>query len=134
MDEAKRALVRRHADECCEYCRLRQEYSDLKHHVEHVIAKQHGGSDDADNLALACHRCNLHKGPNLVGIDAHDGQVVRLSHPRRDRWSDHFVFEAASISGLTPIGRATVRVLNMNDARRVEIRAEILKQGLNPLR
>lgn len=129
MDEAKRALVRRRAAECCEYCRLRQEFSELKHHVEHIVAKQHGGSDGADNLALACHRCNLHKGPNLAGIDPHNGQVVPLFHPRRDRWSDHFVFEAARIDGLTPIGRATVQVLNLNDARRLEIRTEILKQG-----
>jgi hypothetical protein len=28
-----------------------------------------GGSDDPDNLALACHHCNLHKGPNLAGVD-----------------------------------------------------------------
>jgi hypothetical protein len=130
MDEAKRALVRRRASECCEYCRLHQEYSGLKHHVEHVIAIQHGGSDDADNLALACHRCNLHKGPNLAGIDPDDGQVVSLFHPRRDRWSDHFVFEGARINGLTPTGRATVQVLNINDARRIELRAEILKQGV----
>jgi hypothetical protein len=130
MDEEKRSLVRRRADECCEYCRLPQEYSELKHHVEHVVAQQHGGSDDADNLALACHRCNLHKGPNLAGIDPYDDRVVRLFHPRRHRWSDHFVFEGARINGLTPIGRATVQVLNMNDARRLEIRAEILKQGV----
>ena len=130
MDEAKRALVRRRADECCEYCRLRQDYSELRHHVEHVMAKQHGGSDDEDNLALACHRCNLHKGPNLAGIDPHDGQIVPLFNPRRDRWSDHFVFEGARIHGLTPIGRATVQVLNMNDARRLEMRNEILRQGV----
>jgi hypothetical protein len=108
---------------------LRQEYSDLKHHVEHVVAKQHGGPDDAVNLALACHRCNLHKGPNLAGIDPYDGQIVPLFHPRRDRWSDHFVFEGAQIKGLTPVGRATVHVLNMNDARRLEIRTEIFKRG-----
>jgi 5-methylcytosine-specific restriction endonuclease McrA len=29
-----------------------------------------------DNLALACHRCNLRKGPNLTGIDPMSGEMV----------------------------------------------------------
>jgi 5-methylcytosine-specific restriction endonuclease McrA len=62
MDTATRDLVRRRASERCEYCRLHQENSELKHHLEHIITKQHGGSDGAENLALACHRCNLRKG------------------------------------------------------------------------
>jgi hypothetical protein len=53
MDATTRELVRRRAGERCEYCLLRQEHCDLKHHVEHIIAKQHGGSDDPANLALA---------------------------------------------------------------------------------
>ena len=50
----------------CAYCRLHQEHSELIHHVEHIVAKQHGGSDDPDNPALACHRCNLHNQPEAV--------------------------------------------------------------------
>jgi 5-methylcytosine-specific restriction endonuclease McrA len=42
---------------------LPQELSELRFHIEHVIPRQHGGSDDADNLALACPDCNLRKGP-----------------------------------------------------------------------
>jgi hypothetical protein len=129
MDAATRELVRRRAAERCEYCRLRQEDSELAHHVEHIVAKQHGGSDDPNNLALACHRCNLHKGPNLTGIDSHTGQVAPLFHPRNDRWSEHFVFNGPRVEGTSVTGRATVRVLAMNDARRVEVRQEILKYG-----
>ena len=129
MDTATRDLVRRRAAERCEYCGLRQEHSELKHHIEHVIAKQHGGSDDAENLALACHRCNLRKGPNLTGIDPQTGQVSRLFHPRRDRWPDHFIFESALITGLTPVGRASVHVLDLNDARRLELRTEVMRRG-----
>jgi hypothetical protein len=74
MDAVLRELVRRRADHACEYCGLRQEHSELKHHVEHIIAKQHGGADHPENLALACHRCNLRKGPNLTGIDPETGR------------------------------------------------------------
>jgi HNH endonuclease len=129
MDAAIRELVRLRAGECCEYCRLRQEHSELLHHVEHIVAKQHGGSDDADNLALACHRCNLHKGPNLTGIDPLTNQLTPLFHPRRHRWSEHFVFRGERIEGISAIGRATIQVLAMNDARRRELRQEFLRHG-----
>jgi HNH endonuclease len=129
MNAATRDLVRLRAGEHCEYCRQRQQNSELVHHVEHIVAKQHGGSDEADNLALACHRCNLHKGPNLAGIDPVTAEVTPLFHPRRDRWSAHFVFRDERIEGTSAVGRATVQVLAMNDARRLELRHEFLKRG-----
>ena len=132
MDAATREFVRRRADNRCEYCLLRQEHSELTHHVEHIIAKQHGGSEDADNLALACHRCNLRKGPNLTGIDPRTGEVAPLFHPRRDRWAEHFLLRGVHIEGITPIGRGTVQVLAMNDARRLELRAELGAHGQLP--
>ena len=125
MDATTRDLVRHRADHRCEYCLLHQDHSELAHHVEHIIAKQHGGSDDIGNLALACHRCNLCKGPNLTGVDPASGELVPLFHPRRDRWNNHFVFHGVRIQGITPSGRATVMVLAMNDARRLELRSQL---------
>lgn len=132
MNAATRDLVRRRAGERCEYCHLRKEHTGLTHHVEHIIAKQHGGSDDVENLALACHRCNLNKGPNLTGIDPQTAQVTQLFHPRRDRWSDHFTCEGTRVTGLTAVGRATIHVLNLNDARRMELRVQIMKSSALP--
>jgi hypothetical protein len=54
MDDATRELVRHRAGNRCEYCLHPQEYADTTHDVEHIIAKQHLGSDDLSNLALAC--------------------------------------------------------------------------------
>lgn len=88
-----------------------------------------GGSDDADNLALACHRCNLHKGPNLSGVDPLTGRVETLFHPRSNQWHEHFAFQGPLIEGLTPCGRATAEVLVLNDARRLELRQELLGLG-----
>src|SRR6266478_8573166 len=69
MDESLRAFAWERAGGRCEYCRLHQDdYELLTFHVEHIIAKQHGGSDDADNLCLACSECNWAKGPNLAGL------------------------------------------------------------------
>ena len=132
MDSATRELVRSRAGLRCEYCRLAQKHSELTHHIEHIVAKQHGGSDQVDNLALACHRCNLHKGPNLTGIDPQSGEVAALFNPRREAWPDHFSFDGEWIRGLTSTGRATVQVLAMNDPRRRELRREIAKHGNFP--
>ena len=129
MDAATRDSVWRRADNRCEYCLLRQKHSELTHHIEHIVAKQHGGRDDLDNLALACHRCNLRKGPNLTGVDPVSGELVPLFHPRRDPWAEHFLFRGVRIEGITPVGRATVDVLAMNDARRLELRSELLAHG-----
>ncbi len=126
MDAATRQTVRSRASGRCEYCLLRQEDSELSHHIEHIVARQHGGGDEDGNLALACHRCNLRKGPNLSGLDPVSNELVPLFHPRRDRWSEHFEFAGARILGLTPVGRATVRLLAMNDARRLDLRSVLL--------
>ncbi|WZP01033.1 HNH endonuclease [Isosphaeraceae bacterium EP7] len=71
---------------------LRQEHVDLPHHIEHIVAKQHGANDDHENFALACSRCNAFKGPNPSGIDPESGQLVHLFNPRRHAWADHFAF------------------------------------------
>lgn len=69
--------------------------------------------------------CNLAKGSNLAGIDAATGAIVPLFHPRRDSWPAHFAVQDVLIVGLTPMGRATVRVLNMNAVDRTELRRTV---------
>jgi hypothetical protein len=94
----------------------------VRFHVEHIVSRQHGGADDPSGLALACDRCNAYKGPNLTSIDPDTLDVAALFNPRGDAWSDHFADRGGRILGLTPKGRATVRLLNMNAPRRVELR------------
>jgi hypothetical protein len=102
------------------------------HHVEHIIARQHQGSDEDTNLALACIHCNSHKGPSLAGIDPESGVAAFLFNPRRDVWADHFSLAGARIIGLTPVGRTTVAVLAMNARHRLSVRDELIAQGLYP--
>lgn len=130
MDRKTRQFVQQRAEDRCEYCRLRQTHAPLwRHQIEHIMAIKHGGTDDLDNLAWTCVRCNLAKSSNLSGIDDATGQVVELFDPRTASWFDHFAYQGAEIIGLTPTGRATAAVLNMNEPKRLQLRQELLDNG-----
>ena len=101
----------------------------LSFHVEHIVAKKHHGSDDARNLAWACLECNLGKSSNLSGRDMVTGRVVTLFNPRRQRWLRHFEWEGARLVGLTPSGRATIDVLNINAPHRIDLRRLLILAG-----
>ena len=118
-------FVRERADDRCEYCRLPQSKSRLRHQIEHVIARQHGGASTADNLALACVRCNLKKGPNIAGLDPSTGNLTPLFNPRSHVWEDHFSMIEKYFVGLTPIGTVTILVLGMNERRPAAVRDEL---------
>lgn len=124
--------IRRRARHRCEYCKLPQFASRLRHQLDHIISRQHGGGEELSNLALCCVHCNLHKGPNLAGLDPVTHEVTRLFHPRRDRWREHFAWQAANLFGLTPIGRATVEVLAMNEPSMVAVREALMVEGRFP--
>ncbi len=51
--------------------------------------------------------------------------MVALFNPREQVWVEHFAFRGARIMGLTPVGRATVQVLDMNARERVKIREDL---------
>ena len=119
-----RAQVRERARNACEYCHLHQDDSPLAAlHIEHIIPSIHGGSDDIDNLALACIDCNLHKGTNLTGIDPQTNELTELFHPRRQVWEDHFEWKGVYLAGKTATGRTTIRVLNINSEDQVALRS-----------
>jgi hypothetical protein len=123
MDAVLREFVRQRAANRCEFCQIHQDDDPyFRFHIEHILPIKHGGTDDAENLALACRHCNLHKGPNLAGIDSDDGTVTLLFNPRTDGWSKHFMLQGAIIVGLSNVGRTTIQVLAMNDSDRVDLR------------
>ena len=130
MDSTISQRVRQRAGQRCEYCRLPQSASALRFHIEHIIARQHGGTDDLANLALACPECNYQKGTNLGSIDPDTGKVTPLFHPRLDQWANHFARTAARIVGKSSTGRTTVWLLEMNTGDRLRWRETLLHLGL----
>lgn len=131
MNAALRALVRRRAGRRCEYCRLHEDDAEfLSFHVEHVIAIQHGGTDDPDLLCYACSECNWSKGPNLSGLFA--GKLYPLFNPRKQNWSRHFHWENTILVGKTMTGKVAAQVLNINEPSRVMLRENLLFEGRFP--
>src|SRR5436305_14638918 len=129
--------VRRRAGNRCEYCHLPQSAFLRALHIEHIVARQHGGSGELDHLALACWKCNLKNGPNLSGVDPQTGHITALFHPRKDEWNDHLSAIIGTIKPVrckihawTTIGRATVQVLGLNEEMRQIVRYELWVEGL----
>ena len=129
MDKELDLEVRRRANGRCEYCLYPEAASTLRHVVDHIIARQHGGLTLLENLALCCGRCNLHKGPNIAGLDPQTRQLAPLFNPRTDLWSDHFHWVGPTIEGSTPVGRTTVAVLAFNTPARVTARLTLTDLG-----
>lgn len=111
----RQAIVER-ADHRCEYCHSLELVTGGPLHIEHVIPEVLGGRTTLDNLALACARCNLHKGTRTRYRDPVSGRLVPLFNPRTQKWSRHFNWseDSTRVVGRTRSGRATIIALNMN--------------------
>jgi hypothetical protein len=129
---ALRRLVMQRADGQCEYCLLREEDSAFNLQVEHIISEKHGGATVSENLACACVFCNRFKGSDIASISPTTGQIVRLFHPRRDGWSDHFQISGALIVPVTEIAEATGRLLRFNSDDRLLERTMLQASGRYP--
>ncbi len=127
-----RALAIVRAQESCEYCLVHANYAVLVHEIDHVIAEKHGGATEADNLAYACAQCNRFKGSDIATFDPQTGQIVALFNPRTQNWQDHFRHDGAVILALSPQGRATERLLQLNQIDRVLLRRELIRAGRYP--
>lgn len=127
---ALRLEIRMRACERCEYCLYPAAYGLSPFEVDHVIASKHGGETVSENLAWCCSMCNRHKGTDIASIDALSGQIIRLFHPRLDRWTEHFRLDMGTIVPLTSIGRTTERLLLFNAPERIEERHGLWSIGL----
>ena len=114
----RREVIER-AGNRCEYCGLPAEVAFYPHEVDHVIAEKHGGTNDIDNLAFACWRCNRHKGSDLTSFDPETALLSPLFNPRTQVWAEHFAYEGERVAGLTPEGRTTVNLLRLNSEERL---------------
>lgn len=131
--EQRQAVIER-ARGCCEYCWSQARYATQSFSVEHIVPRSKGGATTLDNLALSCQGCNNHKYNKIEGLDPANRALVRLYHPRKDQWRDHFVWsdDYTLILGITPVGRATVDALQLNRSGVVNLRRILYQVGEHP--
>ncbi len=132
ISKSLRRSVFDRAEGRCEYCLLPVRYAYLPYEIDHIIAEKHGGETSENNLCLSCFECNRHKGSDVASYDDKVGDIVRLYNPRRDNWMEHFRLETNHIIPLTPIGRVTVKLLQLNRHERLIERRELIAAGKYP--
>ena len=127
-------LVRGRAQHLCEYCHTSEQWQYVRFTIDHVIPLSQGGTDDAENLALACFHCNRHKAGRLTAVDPDSGETVLLFNPRQQPWADHFAWspDGLRVVGRSPEGRATIDLLALNRDRIISIREADRIVGRHP--
>lgn len=137
MSKINRDLDRRvrwQAKARCGYCLSPQNLLPYKLEIEHLFPKALGGTNDEENLWLACRECNGHKAKKIVAVDPLTKRTIKLFNPRRQSWRRHFKFsdDKAEIMGKTCCGRATVKSLQMNSIWQITARAAWIEAGRFP--
>ncbi|MBD1833804.1 HNH endonuclease [Cyanobacteria bacterium FACHB-472] len=134
ISDEVRNQVRAQASDRCGYCRSLQKYVLGILEIDHLIPIAKGGTDDEENLWLACRLCNNYKGTQTHGRDPVTGRLIRLFNPRHQRWSRHFNWseDRTQIIGKTICGRATVIALQLNNIIAVMVRREWVAAGWHP--
>jgi hypothetical protein len=119
INDIVRQLVRQRAKYLCEYCHSSEKANATRFTMDHILPQSLGGSDDSENLALACQRCNERHYNFIAGIDPQTKEIIPLFNPRQQQWVDHFIWTADGIRilGISPTGRSTCNRLDINDDR-----------------
>lgn len=124
LAERDREAVKRRAGYRCEYCHIVGWELQVDHILPRSLRRRDlpGTADEEldahENLAAACAHCNRFKGDFTTGPDPLAGREVRLFHPRRDAWDEHFAWSTdyLRLLPLSNVGGATIARLRMNDA------------------
>jgi hypothetical protein len=132
MDAALTRLIWQRANDRCEYCQMPQAFDDATFEIDHIVSRKHLGPTVASNLCLSCFYCNSFKGSDISGREQKTRRLTPLFNPRRHKWARHFRWEGAYLVGRTPIGRVTIALLHINDDYRVELREELIPDGVFP--
>jgi 5-methylcytosine-specific restriction endonuclease McrA len=90
INDILRQTVRKRAKYLCEYCHSPEKISTSRFTIDHIKPRSLGGSDDLDNLALACSRCNQRRYNFTVGTDVKTQSITSLFNPRQQQWKDHY--------------------------------------------
>ena len=119
ISPSTRKTVAKRANYLCEYCLSPQDFSTQSHSIEHILPKIKKGSDEPENLALACQGCNSYKSDKTEAIDPFTKRISPLYNPRTDIWKDHFIWsdDYLEIIGTTAKGSCNRKPFEIKSAR-----------------
>ncbi|MDJ0591701.1 MAG: HNH endonuclease signature motif containing protein [Pleurocapsa sp. MO_226.B13] len=150
INDALKKQIRKEAGNRCGYCLSLQKYVLGKLEIDHIIPQAKGGTDNPDNLWLACRLCNGYKEIQQRGwtrrrrfavphvqttaLDPNTGKTSQLFNPRKQKWSRHFQWNSngTQIEGKTATGRATVNAKKLNNFIAVTVREQWVQAGWHP--
>jgi 5-methylcytosine-specific restriction endonuclease McrA len=77
LSNSIRRAVRKRAGGICEYCHTSEKWQYVLFTIDHIYPPHLGGTNDLDNLALACFHCNRQKSGQVNAADPVSGEVAR---------------------------------------------------------
>ncbi len=103
-DKLRQKIIKQ-ARNRCGYCLGEQRYILVPLEIDHLLPTAKGGTDDEDNLWLACPLCNVFKGTKTHGVDLQTRRKVSLYNPRKQHWKRHFII----VNGVRIMGEDSYR-------------------------
>ncbi len=127
-------LVFERAKGLCEYCLCPASHSSSSFSIEHILPIAIGGENSFENLACSCQGCNNLKYIKTTCFDIVTKNYAPIFNPRLHTWEEHFCWDSdfLTIIGLTPIGRGTVILLQLNRESVVNLRSILILGNLHP--
>lgn len=134
ISSATKKIVFERAKGLCEYCQCPSDFSTEPFSIEHIIPKSKNGTDNPDNLALACIGCNIYKSDKTAFLDTITQELFPLYNPRVHTWDEHFIWDESitSMIGKTAIGRVTINAIKLNRRQLKNLRRALIAIGEHP--
>ncbi len=130
--EKLKTKLRKQAKNRCGYCLLPQSLNPTLLEIEHILPTAKGGTDNEENLWLACRLCNGYKATQTEAIDVETNRTTLLFNPRIQNWDEHFEWNNEYVVGKTNCGRATVQALKLNNDIILPVRKKWIFAGWFP--
>jgi hypothetical protein len=132
-ENLRKQIIDHDKSRCC-YCLTSEANSGISMTYDHIKPVSQGGDTTFENLCLACRSCNEYKSNLTESIDPLSGETISLFNPRKQKWSEHFMWSAdgTKVEGITAIGRATIIRLRMNNPVIIVARKRWVISGWHP--
>jgi hypothetical protein len=131
---SRRERIKQGSKNRCSYCLFEDDIVPAIFEVEHIMPRNKGGGNEDVNLCFSCPTCNRFKGTQTTAEDPVTKQIVPLFNPNTQIWSEHFEWsdDYIQVLGITPVGRATVIAMKLNNDEFIKVRPKFVKAGWHP--